>query len=88
MAFKKSNGNTKGNESPSYEVLEKCGVISTNGEWKTELRFISWNGREPKYDIRPWKDEPDGEKCGKGITLTGEELESLMNLLNQIASES
>lgn len=88
MAFKKSNTNTKGNESPIYEVLEKCGIISTNGDWKTELRYISWNGREPKYDLRPWKDDLDGEKCGKGITLTGEEMENLMNLLNTMATEN
>jgi hypothetical protein len=82
MAFKKSN-NTESTK-PSYEVLEKCGVISENGDWKTELRYVSWNGREPKYDIRPWKDDPDGEKCGKGITLTGQELEALLGILKEM----
>lgn len=80
MAIKKSNGTTE-SAKPLYEVLEKCGVISENGDWKTELRYVSWNGREPKYDIRPWKDDPDGEKCGKGITLTGDELETLLGIL-------
>ena len=82
MAFKKSN---VVKIEPTYEVLEYCGTISTNGNWKTELRYISWNGREAKYDLRPWKDDPDGEKCGKGITLTGEELEALLELLKIMA---
>ena len=79
MAIKKSN--TTESAKPLYEVVEKCGVLSENGEWKTELRYVSWNGREPKYDIRPWKDDADGEKCGKGITLTGDELEALLGIL-------
>ena len=45
--------------------------------WRKELNLISWNGREPKYDIRDWA--PEREKMGKGVTLSKEELESLMN---------
>ncbi|MCR5097842.1 MAG: NERD domain-containing protein [Lachnospiraceae bacterium] len=40
---------------------------------------VSWNGAEPKYDIRDWS--PDHEKMGKGITLTDEEAEILKSLL-------
>ena len=80
MAIKKS-GKAK-DEGIKYEVLEKCGVISTNSSgWNTELRYIAWNGNDPKYDIRSWKETEDGEKCGKGITLTGEELEALGNII-------
>ena len=85
MAFKKSNGNAKANE-PTYEVLEKHGVVGKrNGEWQIELRLISWNGNEPKYDLRPWKDTEEGEKCGKGITLSGEEMENLLDILTKMA---
>lgn len=87
MAFKKSSV-TAAKTEPTCEIIEKCGVISTNGDWSTELRYVSWNGREAKYDIRSWKDTPDGETCGKGITLTGDELEALMNILNKMASET
>ena len=80
MAIKKS-GKAK-DEGIKYEVLEKCGVISTGSNgWQTELRYIAWNGNDPKYDIRSWKETEDGEKCGKGITLTGEELEALGNII-------
>ena len=85
MAFKKSNGNAKGNE-PSYEVLEKHGVVGKrNGNWNLELRFISWNGKEAKYDLRPWKETEEGEMCSKGITLSGEEMENLLDILTKIA---
>ncbi len=81
MAIKKSNA--KANDEIKMEVLEKCGVISegTNG-WTTELRYVAWNGNEPKYDIRAWKEKEDGtEMCGKGITLTGEQLERLGEII-------
>lgn len=56
MAFKKSNPTTKTNE-PTYTILEKHGIVGKrNGDWNLELRYISWNGNEPKYDLRPWKD--------------------------------
>lgn len=85
MAFKKSTTVTKANE-PSYTVLEKHGIIGErSGDWNLELRYISWNGNEPKYDIRPWKDTEVGEKCGKGITLSGEEMENLFKILKNIA---
>lgn len=86
MAIKKSGTVVKGNE-PTYEVVEECGVISVSGEWETKLRLVSWNGREPKYDIRPWKDTPEGERCGKGITLTGEELETLHAIIGGMMEE-
>jgi hypothetical protein len=40
-----------------------------------------WNERDPKYDIREWS--PDGEKMGKGVTLSKEELVALKELLNK-----
>lgn len=66
-----------------YEIIEELGVISEgyNG-WAKELNLISWNGREPKYDIREWA--PDHEKMGKGITLTKEELFVLKKLFDEI----
>lgn len=66
------------------EILEDCGTLSTRkGGWELKLRYISWNGGEPKYDLRPWKVNEQGEEvCNKGITLTGEELEALVALVN------
>lgn len=80
MAIRKSV--PKANEI-KMEIIENCGVIAERkGGYTLELRFISWNGGEGKYDIRPWKVNDDGtEICGKGITLSGEELEALGALI-------
>ena len=50
--------------------------------WNLELNKISWNKNPPKYDLRSWS--PDHQKMGKGVTLTGEELKKLRDLLNSI----
>jgi hypothetical protein len=66
-----------------FEIIKKVGVISRSASgWQKELNLISWNERDPKYDIREWS--PDGEKMGKGVTLTKEELVALKVLLYQI----
>ena len=52
-----------------FEIVRNIRVISESSKgWMKELNLISWNGREPKYDIRDW--DPDHQKMGKGVTLT------------------
>ena len=64
-----------------YEIVRKIGVISTSASgWAKELNLVSWNDREPKYDLRDWS--ADGSKMGKGVTLSKEELLTLRELLN------
>jgi len=64
-----------------YEIVKKIGVLSTSASgWAKEVNLISWNDRDAKYDIREWS--PDGEKMGKGVTLSKEELLALKELLN------
>ena len=47
-----------------YEIVENVGVISSNSRgWNKELNFISWNDRDPKFDIRDWAE--DHSKMGK-----------------------
>lgn len=66
-----------------FEIVKKIGVLSTSTRgWSKELNLISWNDREPKYDIRDWA--PDGETMGKGVTLSKEELLALKNLLDSL----
>ena len=66
-----------------YEIIKKIGVLSksTSG-WAKELNLISWNDRDPKYDLRDWS--ADGSKMGKGVTLSKEELLALKELLNTL----
>ena len=64
-----------------YEVVEKIAVLSESSKgWTKELNLVSWNDREPKYDIREWS--PDGSKMGKGITLSAEEAKVLKEALD------
>jgi hypothetical protein len=66
-----------------FEIIKKIGVLSTSASgWAKELNLVSWNERDPKYDIREWS--PDGEKMGKGVTLTREVLLALKELLNTL----
>ncbi len=66
-----------------FEVTEKHGTLSESSKgWTKELRSISWNDKEVKYDLREWA--PDGEKMGKGITLSKEELKALKDILDSV----
>ena len=66
-----------------YDIVKKVGVLSKSASgWAKEINLISWNEREPKYDIRDWS--ADHEKMGKGVALSKEELLSLLELLKSI----
>lgn len=65
----------------SYKIVKKLGVLSeSKNGWKKEINLISWNERSPKYDIREWS--PEGEKMGKGVTLSEEEMTILKEIMN------
>ncbi|MEL7570179.1 MAG: PC4/YdbC family ssDNA-binding protein [Eubacteriaceae bacterium] len=65
----------------SYKIIKKLGVLSeSKNGWKKELNLISWNDRSPKYDIREWS--PEGEKMGKGVTLSEEEMTILKEIMD------
>lgn len=63
-----------------YEVLEDYKIAERKNNVTLRLRLIKWNDGEPKYDLRTWKETEDGEKCFKGISFDGEELQALINL--------
>ena len=66
-----------------YEIVKQIGVLSKSASgWAKELNLISWNDREPKYDLRDWS--ADHEKMGKGVTLSAEEVSALRELLNKM----
>lgn len=63
-----------------FNITKNLGVLSeTASGYKKELNLVSWNGNEPKYDIRVW--DAAHEKPGKGVTLSEEEVEILKDLL-------
>lgn len=66
-----------------YEITERIAVLSTNAKgWERQLNLVSWNDREPKYDIRDWS--PDGTKMGKGISLSDEDMQVLKGILEEL----
>lgn len=66
-----------------YEIVEELGALSENARgWRKELNLVSWNGAQPKYDLRDWA--PEHEKMGKGITLTLDEVKELKALLKDV----
>lgn len=82
MALHKGNDKT---DEIKYEVLEELGVLSEHKGYVKKVRYMSWNGKEPRYDIRPWKQNEDGtETPTKPSGYTGEELEALYNILKGI----
>ena len=73
MGFKKDN-------EINYEIIEHYGVLSESSSgWRKELNLVSWNGKEPKYDLRDWSE--DHTKMGKGGTLDISELKTLLEIL-------
>ena len=70
-----------------YEITEHIGTLGENTRgWSKELNLISWNDRDPKYDIRDWA--PDHSKMGKGVTLSADELAALKDLLADLDLDS
>ena len=66
-----------------YEIKQEIAVLSEGAKsWTKELNLISWNDREPKYDIREWA--PDHEKMGKGVTISKDEAIALRDALNKL----
>lgn len=64
----------------TMEVIKDYGTISEKNGYELKLQKISWNGKDAKYDIRPWKDG----KCGKGITLTDDEFKGLFDKIKDL----
>lgn len=66
----------------NYEIKREIAVLGQYGEETKEINYISYNGREPKVDIRKWTAQPDGSKrMGKGITLSLKETQALYEAL-------
>lgn len=68
-----------------YEIVEELGTIqeSEGSDWVIEVNKISWNKKAPQIDIRRWNRSLDEPKMGKGINLTDDGIERLVNLLLQ-----
>lgn len=68
-------------EKYSYDLLEHIGTIARHGDNTLELNLISWNGCEPKFDIREWS--ADHTTMRQGLTLTRDELDALAKIIQK-----
>ncbi len=63
-----------------FVIYKHLGDISNqNNGWTKELNYISWDDREPVYDIRTWNQ--DHSEYGKGVTITQGEMKRLQELI-------
>lgn len=66
----------------TMEVVKRIAVLSDpEAGYKKELNLVSWNGAEPKIDLRTWS--PEGIAL-KGLTLTEDEAKELCKALNDM----
>ena len=66
-----------------YTIYKHIGDLSkSNNGWTKELNLISWDNREPVYDIRTW--DAEHTKHGKGVTKTMNQMVALKELLSKI----
>ena len=69
----------------TLEVIRKIAVLNgSEAGYTKELNLVSWNGREPKIDLRTWS--PEGIAL-KGLTLTEEEAKELYKALGNMFTE-
>lgn len=66
----------------TFEIKEHIGIIAErNGGWSREVNLVSWNGGEPKIDIRDWSS--DHEHMSRGITLFEKDAKKMAELLSE-----
>lgn len=83
----KTTGTQQASSKPEFEVIEKLFELGKRGNGTVRLDYGSWNGNEPKYEIRLWKDKDGVFQATKGFGLTGEELIALKNALDEMTVE-
>lgn len=68
----------------TFEIIEHICTISEGKEngFTRELNYVSFNGKEPKWDIREWN--ADHTKMTKGLNFTKEEMIKIADAVNSI----
>lgn len=66
----------------NYDIKKHIAILSSRIDrndhiCNTELNLIAWNGHEPRFDIREWRE--DHGQCSYGVQLNADEMENLVN---------
>lgn len=64
-----------------FKITEKLFSLQSSGTYTKELNKVSWNGRDPVYDLRGWNE--DHTKMTKGITLTNDEFQEFVSKIKE-----
>ena len=71
----------KGEENGRIYIWNRRALVDsfwkTEKGWTKEINRVSFNGAPAKFDIRAWS--PDHTKMGKGITLSNEEFQTMVD---------
>lgn len=70
-----------------FAIIRHFGTLGTRTDytgtvWTKELNSVSWNGKEPKADIREWAN--DHTLMSKGITLNADEMCNLLAVVGNV----
>lgn len=64
-----------------FKITESLITLQRSGGWRKELNLVSWNGRDPVYDLRGWNE--NHTKMTKGITFTKDEFDELITKIKE-----
>lgn len=65
----------------NYKIIRNLFRLKSSNKFHKELNLISWDGREPVYDLRGWNE--DRTQMTKGVTFTASEYEELINKIKE-----
>jgi len=70
-----------------FKIVKQLATLSERdtSKWKKELNIVEWSNNGAKYDIREWN--PEHDRCGKGVTLSQDELKALYLYLKDYFAE-
>ena len=72
-------------EGMKFKIVSQLFSLKGTGKFHKELNVVSWNGRDPVYDLRGWNE--DHTEMTKGVTFSDEEYEELVNKFNEKVEE-
>lgn len=67
-----------------YEIKQRIAVLGECENGTKELNLIAFNGNPPKYDLRTWRRDENGEQMLKGVTLSEDEMRVLQKALAEL----
>lgn len=71
----------------THTIQQKLAVLSAQGETQKLLTVTAWNGNAGKLDLRAWRTEGGELRPNKGITLTDDEAQTLLEALQAYFSK-